>query len=87
MDDLKPSTDYVSPVQRKNGRWDYGFQWMEVGDQMRCPIMENEAGRKAQVRVHSAALCWKNKNHALARSHIHFRTQTRSKYILIERMS
>lgn len=85
--ELVPRADFIEPDQRASGRWVYGFADLEVGDQMRCPLKDGETAGNAGRRVTSAAICWKKKNKAAERAHIVFRSQRRSKYVLIERVA
>lgn len=83
--DVKPKGEYLEAEY--NGRhYEYGFDDMEVGDQLRCPIKEHEGSATAQSRAMSAAMNWKNRNLEV-RKDIKFTSQARGTYILIERVA
>jgi hypothetical protein len=85
---IQPKEDYIEPVLQANGCWSYGFQDLEVGHQMRCPLNEGETHTKAQVRCYSCAVNWAKRHvHHPERAHIRFTSASYGTYILIERIA
>lgn len=84
MTEIKPKPEYLEPVRRNGGRWDYGFGALEAGDQLRVPRDPSEATARSGRRVSSAACCWRRLD--VRREHIRFAVSTRTNYVLIERL-
>lgn len=83
---LLPKADFIEADRSPYGHWSYGFEALGVGDQMRCPLNTKEHYLKGQARVLAAAFHWKKRNQQ-AEEPMRFRSTTRSKYVLLERVA
>lgn len=64
-------------------RWNYPFDKLEVGDQMRCPIDEGDNAYSAQARILRASRHFRFKGNG----HMKWKTQQKEGYILVERIA
>jgi hypothetical protein len=81
---LTVKEEYIVAVRAANGRWNYGFGDLELGDQLHCPLQPDETPAKAQARVGSAVCSWRSRGDGERRS-MEFSTAQRNGYILVER--
>lgn len=82
---ITPKPHYLEPMRRTGGRWDYGFEALEVGDQLRVPVTRHEKPARVAKRVSSAVCCWRGLHYY--RRHRRYAVNSRSQYVLVERIS
>ena len=83
---MEAKKEYITPEHgpiKHWCRWSYGWDLLEVGEQMRCPASEWETIAEAQKRVTTSIRRWRaTKPERKAKS---FKSQQRDGFILVER--